>query len=38
MYKHCTVCIAVQLSIHSLHSDSVEKHQRELFMSSLKDC
>ena len=20
MYKHCTVCIAVQLSIHSLHS------------------
>ena len=21
MYKHCTVCIAVQLSIHSLHSD-----------------
>ena len=21
MYKHCTVCIAVQLSVHSLHSD-----------------
>ena len=45
MYKHCTVCIAVQLSIHSLHSDlcgmclgrpSAAGLQRELFMSSLE--